>query len=87
MTVSAFVSPFGTGGLSGAATSGDGSAVFSGNAFGLHVFNPENGTLTGIAAENALPTMYGNLKIAADGKILLMAGADGTVSLWGVPSR
>lgn len=87
MTVSAFVSPFGTGGLSGAATSGDGSAVFSGNAFGLHVFNPENGTLTGIAAENVLPTMYGNLKIAADGKILLMAGADGTVSLWGVPSR
>ncbi len=83
--VSAFVSPFGTGALSGAATSSDGSAVFSGNAFGMHVFNPENGTLAGIAAEKKLLTMYGNLQIAADGKILLMAGADGTVSLWGVP--
>lgn len=86
ITASAFVSPFGTGALGGAAAASDGSAVFSGNAFGMHVFNPENGTLAGIAAENKLPTMYGNLKIAADGKILLMAGADGTVSLWGVPA-
>ena len=52
----------------------------------MHVFNPESGMLAGIAAENKLPAMYGNLKIAAGGKILLMAGADGTVSLWGVPA-
>lgn len=87
ITASVFGSPFGNGALGGAAISSDGSVVFSGNTFGIHVFNPDNGTLVGIAAENALRTMYGNLKITADGKILLMAGADGIVSLWGVPNR
>lgn len=89
ITESVFVSPFGNGALAGAATSSDGSVVFSGNEFGIHVFNPDNGMLVGMAAENALRTMYGygNLKTTANGKILLIAGADGIVSLWGVPNR
>ncbi len=77
-------SPYGNGALMGAAISSDGSVVFSGNGAGLQAFDPISAQmLTLIQPPQKHSGRYGDLRMTADGKVLILSGGGG-VSLWGV---
>ncbi len=72
----------GNGALGGAAITPDGQLFFSGNGFGLHVWNAANGEmLTLIKGANS---SYGSMWVTPDQRMLLVASWNGLVSLWGV---
>lgn len=79
-----YTSPLGNGALIGAGISPDGQLFFSGNAFGLHVWNASSGEMLALCKGTSLP--YGNILVTPDQKMLFIAGPDGLASLWGVPS-
>ncbi len=77
-----YVSPMGTGALSGAGLSPDGALFFSGNGFGLHVWDAATGQMLALREGSRLP--YGVMQVTPDGRLLVVAQPDGLVSLWGV---
>ncbi|MCE5207371.1 MAG: WD40 repeat domain-containing protein, partial [Chloroflexi bacterium] len=80
-------SPFGKGSILGAAISPDGSLFFSGNSFGIHVWDTASGQMVALAQNLSQNGSYGSMQMTADGCILLVAGDDGVIYLWGVFSQ
>ncbi len=79
-----FTSPYGNGRVYGAAVSPDGSLLFSGNSFGVHVWDTASGQMIALAQDSSQAGNYGNMQLSTDGRILLIAGNDGVIYLWGV---
>jgi WD40 repeat protein len=77
-----YSSPLGNGGLSGAAITPDGRLFFSGNAFGLHVWDVASGKM--LALLKGSTQTYGDMFVMPDQCTLVIAQVDGLVSLWGV---
>jgi WD40 repeat protein len=78
-----YTSPLGNGGLSGAGISPDGQLFFSGNAFGLHVWNVVSGEMIALCKGIELP--YGKMKVTPDQKLVFIASPDGLINLWRIP--
>ncbi len=81
----AYLSPLGNGALVGAAISPDGQLFFSGNAFGLHVWNAASGEMLTLC--KGTPLSYGEIRITPDQTLVFIAGPDGMASLWGIPAE
>lgn len=80
-----FISPYGNGGLAGAAVSLDGSLFVSGNLYGIHAWDTNSGQMIALAQDPSRAGNYGSMQFSADGRLLLVAGDDGVIYLWGVP--
>lgn len=76
-------SPLGNGVMQGAAISPDGQLFFSGNGFGLHVWNVTTDEMIALCKGINLP--YGEIEVTPDQKLVFITGPDGLISLWGVP--
>lgn len=77
-----YLSPLGNGVLDGAALSPDGQLFFSGNAFGLHVWNAANGEM--LALCKGISAAFGKMVVTPDQKVLIIASENGVVGFWGV---
>jgi WD40 repeat protein len=82
-----FTSPYGNGGVYGAALSPDGNLFFSGNSFGIHGWDAKSGQMIALAQDRSQAGNYGSMQITGDGRILLVSGNDGVIYLWGVVSK
>ncbi|WP_322507055.1 WD40 repeat domain-containing protein [Anaerolinea sp.] len=83
LTQGFYRSPIGNGVMQGAAISSDGQLFFSGNAFGLHVWDVKSGEMIALCKGLRLP--YGEIQVTPDQKLIIIASPDGLVSLWGIP--
>ena len=80
-----FGSPLGNGFLYGVGISPDGSLFFSGNVFGLHIWDFSTGQIIGII-DGMEP--WGTINVRADGRLLSISGNyNGVFSVWGVPAE
>jgi WD40 repeat protein len=79
-----FTSPFGNGGAFGTAISPDGNLFISGNTHGVHVWEPNSGQLIALAQDRSRTGNYGTMQWTNDGRILIVAGDNGVIYLWGV---
>jgi WD40 repeat protein len=82
-----FTSPYGKGRVYGAVVSPDGSLLFFGNSFGVHVWDTASGQMIALAQDSSQAGNYGNMQLSTDGRILLIAGNDGVIYLWGVQKQ
>ena len=76
-----YISPQGTGALEGSGISPDGSLLFSGNGFGVHVWNAASGELIAI-----LPGVqtYGNISVSTDQRLVTISSYASLLGLWGI---
>jgi WD40 repeat protein len=80
-----FGSPLGNGFLYGVGISPDGSLLFSGNGYGLHIWDFTTGQMIGII-DGMEP--WGTINFRADGRLLSISGNFyGVFSVWGVPAE
>jgi|GEM_PF-1836425 len=79
----AYTSPMGNGHLMGEAITPDGGLFFSGNGFGLHVWNAATGEM--LALIKSASEAYGVIWVTPEQHIVLTAAWNGLISLWGVP--
>jgi hypothetical protein len=80
-----FGSPLGNGFLGDAGISPDGSLLFSGNGYGLHIWDFTTGQMIGII-DGMEP--WGTINFRADGRLLSISGNFyGVFSVWGVPAE
>jgi WD40 repeat protein len=77
-----YESPLGNGALIGEALTPDGQLFFSGNEFGLHVWDVSSGEMLALVRGANLP--YGRMWVTPDQKMVVIAQTDGLMSLWGV---
>lgn len=74
----------GNGTLDGAAISPDGKLFFSGNGYGLHVWDATIGE--GLALVMGLSASYGEMWITPDQQMLLITSWNGLLTVWGAHS-
>jgi WD40 repeat protein len=80
-----FSSPLGNGFLGDAGISPDGSLLFSGNGYGLHIWDFTTGQMIGVI-DGMEP--WGTINFRADGRLLSISGNFyGVFSVWGVPAE
>jgi WD40 repeat protein len=79
-----YTSPLGNGVLMGTAISPDGQLFFSGNGYGLHVWNAVSGEMVALCKGSG--SSYGSMWVTLDQKLILIAQFNGLMSLWGIPS-
>ncbi len=78
-----YTSPIGKGALEGTAISPDGVLFFSGNGFGLHVWNAASGEMLALCQGGT--SFYGDMWVTPDQRMVVIASWNGLVFFWGVP--